>query len=661
MLGPRLSRLRTAVIVAAGFVAIRVVYRLVFGVGAGSGALVLDLPRIQLPGPFASVSLFGPITTGGVAAAVLGALPFAVVILAIGLLGVVVDLPAAVARGAVRGPFRAISRALTIAWSTFPALRDAVQRVRVARALRGERSAASLVVPVLEQTIERAIALGASLEVRGFAASRAVEPADAPPVLVRDASLGFDGRWILTSIGLELAEGTLTLVTGPTGSGKSTMLQAISGLFQHQLAGEQLGAITVAAIDRMVEPPRETASFVSVVPQDIRLSFVAATVAEELGFALAVRGVAAAAVRERVDEVADDLGIRGLLDRGTAQLSAGEACQVAIAASLVPRPRLLLLDEPLADLDAAARVRVVELLDRLAHESGVCVVVAEHAIEAWRDAADLRLELDGGRVRAIGAGGKKPVELRDARGIGADTASRGFRSSDEPGPSGAPRDVAQVRHLVVRHGDRVAVDDVSLSLSAGRITALRGPNGAGKSSLLGALARPRSRGAVLVEGVDVAALGRRARRRRVALIPEAFDDLLFTTSVAEECRRADRLGSARTATATTFLRFLGVDQTEPAGARLLQCHPRDLSAGERMCLVLAIQLSARPALLLVDEPTRGLDDRARRLVGDALRSAADAGAAVLVATHDAAFADRFADRTLEMDAGRVREPAAVMR
>ena len=651
MLRIRLANLRTAALVAAGFVALRVVYRVIFGGGSGDGLLLLGLPRVPLGGPFASVILFGPITTGGLASAALSALPFAAVILAIGLIGVVVDLRALLTRGTVRGPLRTVSRALAIAWSTFPALRDSVLRVRVARELRGERSSASLIVPVLEQTVERAIALGASLEVRGFAATRHPDPDAARPVIMTDAALGFDERWVLEAVDLRLAPGTLTLVTGPTGSGKSTLLQALSGIFQHQLSGEQNGGITVAGVDRMTTPPRETASFVSVVSQAVRLSFVASTVADEVGFALAVRATAPSIVRARVAEVAASLGIAPLLEREIGALSAGEACLVAIGAAIVSRPLLLIVDEPLADLDTAARARVVDVLDRLAHQAGVCVVVAEHAIRDWDGVVDNRFHLRDG---VVGAGGDRTVE----RAV-EPTAGSPVRESTD-----SQEAVVRVHGLTVTNGQGIAVDDATFSLLAGEITALRGANGAGKSSLLHALARPADRGRVFVRGVDVRTLHRAERRRSVVLVPEAFDDLLFTTTVEEECRRADRrvAASRRGASpvAATFLRFLGIEDDE-ASRRVLAHHPRDLSAGERLCLVMAIQLSARPSALLVDEPTRGLDARARSLVAGALRTAAEAGAAVLLATHDLEFVERWADRTLTMTAGRLDELVEVTR
>jgi energy-coupling factor transport system ATP-binding protein len=174
----RLASLRIAVLLAAGFILLRVVYRIVFGGAGGNGILIVELPRIPLEGPFSHITLFGDVTTGGILAAARSAVPFALLILGFGVLAVIVDLRALLARGAVRGPVRTVSRALVVAWATFPALLGSIQRVRVARELRDERSAASLLVPVLEQTIERAVALGASMEVRGFASTHLRVPAD---------------------------------------------------------------------------------------------------------------------------------------------------------------------------------------------------------------------------------------------------------------------------------------------------------------------------------------------------------------------------------------------------------------------------------------------------------------------------------------------------
>ncbi|TFB69549.1 ABC transporter ATP-binding protein [Cryobacterium glaciale] len=685
MLRLRLAPLRAAVVLAVGFVLLRVVYRVVFGgAGAGTGALLLDLPRLRLDGPFSHITLLGPITLLGLGNAALSALPVAAVIVFFGLLNAVINVQSLFARGAGRGPLRAISRSLVIAWATFPALLESVRRVRVARALRGERSIASLLVPIFEQTIERALALATSMETRGFAATRVVTGVCEAPVVLRDAALNFgalpgDTNWHLDELNVTLAPGTLTVIVGATGSGKTSLLHSMSGLFQHFYDGVQHGRIDIAGADRASTPPRDTAGFVGLVAQNVRLGFASETVHDEIGFALAVRNVAAEIVHARVLEVAARLKIVPLVDRSIEQLSAGEASLVAIAAALVNHPILLLVDEPLADLDTAARERVCTVLGQLAHEAGVCVVIAEHNTREFAGVADAWLQIRCSRLHEL-----SPDEISTTVAPGSNADSDGPRPADSPawatalasvgnvpglaaGEADATRTtgnrpaepLASIRRLSVRHQADVVVNDVSFEVQAGELIALRGNNGAGKSSLLRAIALPTAADTVIVTGHDVLSLKRRTRRQAVALVPENFDDLLFAITVAEECRRADR-GLAGADTAQTFAHLLGFDTKTDAG-RLLERHPRDLSAGERLCLVMAIQLAARPALLLVDEPTRGLDRAARTLVSAALLTAASHSAAVIFATHDDDFARGLAKRTLRMQAGRLSSPIEVRR
>ena len=232
--------------------------------------------------------------------------------------------------------------------------------------------------------------------------------------------------------------------------------------------------------------------------------------------------------------------------------------------------------------------------------------------------------------------------------------------------------LASIRRLSVRHKTDLVVNDVSFDVQAGELVALRGSNGAGKTSLLRAIALPTAADTVIVAGHDVHSRKRRTRRHSVALVPENFDDLLFAITVAEECRRADRTlrepnfrralpaaTDTERSTAALFAHLLGFNAPTDA-APLLQRHPRDLSAGERLCLVMAIQLAARPALLLVDEPTRGLDQVARALVSAALLTAAGAASAVIFATHDDDFAQDLATRNLHMQAGRLAAPIEVL-
>ncbi|WP_203580204.1 ATP-binding cassette domain-containing protein [Microbacterium hibisci] len=697
--------LRAAAILAAGFVAARVVYRALFHGADGDGPVLLDLPAVRLPAPFAHVVLLGPVTTDGLTDAAASALPIALTILAFGVANALVDLHRVFARTSRRGPLRGIARALAIAWATLPSLAEGARAVRFAQRLRGERGGARMLLPLLERTLERAGNVAAALELRGFA-GRGLDGDCLAPVEARDVSIGHGrrpggaaadaalaagaddqavGRLSLPP-SLTLAAGTLTLVAGPTGSGKSTLLRGVSGLHSHADGGWIAGILRVVGHERAAVPPRDLARRVGVVLQHPREAFATERVRDEIGLALELRGVAPVIVADRVAEVAKRVGVIGLLDRPTRGLSAGEATLVAIAAAIVEHPILLLVDEPLADLDAAARVRIARLLDALAHEAGMCVVVAEHRVEALAAVADSVLRLDDGAV-AVVEPGSLPASRSAAQPRGRPCAPGWPGTRSEPddattglGRRGAGRSsdvVLTARGITVAHGDTVAVAGVDLELAAGEVVALTGANGAGKSSLLAALALP-------ARSADVTAAG------RVALVPDASDDLFTSDTVAAECRRADRRaaragraprsggglpeeirrtadprgrsapllrrsprigrpeGSA--ATARVLAGFLGLDPDGPAFAARLARHPRDLSAGERRCLAIAIQLAGAPRALLVDEPTRGLDPAARELVWAALASLADAGTAVLIASHEPAFTGR-ADRELAMRSG----------
>jgi energy-coupling factor transport system ATP-binding protein len=644
--------LRAAAILAAGFVAARVVYRILFHGADGDGFVLLDLPAVRLPSPFAHVVLLGPVTIDGLWDAAASALPIAMAILAFGVVNAVVDLHRVFARASRGGPLRGIARALAIAAATLPSLADGARAVRFAQRLRGERGGARMLLPLLERTLERAGAVAAALELRGFA-GRGLDGDCLAPVEAQGVEIGFGdgaagdgaaGRGIRLPSSLVLEAGTLILVSGPTGSGKSTLLRAVSGLHTHTDGGWISGSLRVVGHDRAAVPPRDLAQRVGVVLQHPREAFATERVRDEIGLSLELRGVAPVITAARVAEIADRVGVTALLDRPTRGLSAGEATLVAIAAAIVEHPILLLIDEPLADLDADARVRIAGLLDALAHEAGMCVVVAEHRVDALTGIADTVLRIDGIDDGVVASVESLSGPGRTADAGGAPRAPRTFGT--RPEPSGTRERVLRARGVTVRHRDTVAVAGADLELRAGEIVALVGPNGAGKSSLLAALALP-------ARGTEIESSG------RMALVPDASDDLFVSDTVAAECRRADRRAGRRdsgaaTGTAARFAGFLGLDPDGPAFAARLARHPRDLSAGERRCLALAIQLAGSPRVLMVDEPTRGLDPAARDLVWSALTSLAATGTAVLVASHEPDFTAR-ADRGLEMRAGVLAE------
>src|SRR5690349_2869129 len=347
----RPAPLRAAAVLAAVFIAARVAYRVLFNGAATGTPVLLDLPPLRLPAPYAHVVFLGPITTPGIWAAVLSALPIAATILGFGLLNAWVDVSRGFVRLARGGPLQGVARMLVVAWAALPALADAVASVRLAFRLRGERFGPRALVPILERTLEHAGRIAAALELRGFG-SRASRQGhyDGGPLLVRDAEF----RIADTRIRVESfapPAGSVAVITGPTGSGKSTILRGLAGLLSHVDGGGLSGTVRIAGTDRAPAPPRDTAGLVGVVLQNPRAAFATSRVRDDVALALELRGVPSAAAKARVLAVAERIGVAALLDRDVSTLSAGEATLVAIAAAVVDQPRLLLVDEPLADLD----------------------------------------------------------------------------------------------------------------------------------------------------------------------------------------------------------------------------------------------------------------------------------------------------------------------
>lgn len=582
----RWQPLRFSLWFAASFVLLRVLYRVVFAGAGGPGAVLLDWQVVHLGGPFATVALFGPVTSGGLLAAFVSALPFAAIILASGLLFSLIDVRKLLTLGGAARPGRSLATALAIGVASYPALARAARQTRWAMRMRGLRPGIHAVSPLLSHTVEYAVGLASALEVRGYAAG-----ADRPdgmcefPVEARQLGLSIAGRQIITDAALSCETNSLTLLTGATGSGKSTLLRAIAGLAQHVDGIVQTGMLAVGAVDRQKFRPRSTAGYVGFVGQDVRRGFIAASVADELIATGRLLGLPRAQLQLRADNVARRLGLEALTNRGIDELSAGEATLVAIAAALVTEPTLLLLDEPLSGLDAPSRHRVIAALTDLRRETGIAIIVAEHDTADLTALATQRWNIAGGRVVFSGT---------------------------------APGSVA---------GSATVCPTVPVSAaSAGNplpITAVVGPNGIGKTTLLTEIARALPRG-------------------RVGLVPEQVADLFITPSLAEELQRSDRSSTGALGRTRSYFESF-------AGACSDDVHPRDLSAGQQMCLALAIQLARSPELLLLDEPTRGLDPAAMTAVTAAIRVAA-AEHPLIIASHDEAFVAELAAQVVDLNA-----------
>jgi energy-coupling factor transport system ATP-binding protein len=469
----------------------------------------------------------------------------------------------------------------------------------------------------------------------------------------------------LRDVSLRLDPGELVLLAGRSACGKSTLLRAACGLVPHFHGGEIEGRVEVAGIDALTSGPGELASAVGYLAQDPESQVVSTTVAAEIELPLEMRGDPAAPRARAVEEVALALAIPHLLGRTVDTLSGGELQRVALAAALVTRPRLVLLDEPTSQLDPVAGDELIWLLRRLNEEWGVTILLAEHRLErclaaadrvvamdsgaiafdgeprdflAWAQGADTALETPAARFFSLCGIEPLPVGVRDARqtlrGVGVDRsphpASRRAIDSHPTEPVLRIKDIWV--ELEMGEERRDVLRGIDLTLCRGERVALMGRNGAGKSTLLRALA-----------GLGEPARGKMKLADGIALLTQSPGDYLVRERVGDELP-----GEAGMAA----LRVVGMEHAVDAD-------PRDLSGGERQRLALAIALAGRlegealPGLVALDEPTRGMDRARKDELTGLIGRLAGQGAGLLVATHDVEFAAAFAERVVLLGEGVV--------
>jgi len=461
----------------------------------------------------------------------------------------------------------------------------------------------------------------------------------------------------LREVDLSLEPGSFTVLAGVSGSGKSTLLRALCGLVPHFHGGEASGVLEVAGMSVRDHGPAELSRLCGVVMQDPERQVVLGGVRAEISLPLEHRGESPGAVARAVEEVALALGVERLLDRRTDTLSGGELQRVALAAALVHRPALLLLDEPASQLDPVAGDELVWLLRRLNEDWGTAVVIAEHRTERCLAAADRVIALEDGAVTCDGPPQRflswaaesaealatplarlfelsglrpPPVSVKHAREAlrGGDLSPGGPRPQPprlaRRRPRGGPPPALALRDVWLELEDGPAVlRGIDLRLDPGERVALMGRNGAGKSTLLR-----------MAKGLVEPSRGRIERAGDVALLLQTPGDYLVHERAREEA---------------------GERGLELAGlAHRAEANPRDLSGGERQRLALEVALGGGGhSAVLLDEPTRGMDRPHKDALAARARALAGAGAAVVVATHDTEFAATFADRVVLLGQGEV--------
>jgi len=491
-----------------------------------------------------------------------------------------------------------------------------------------------------------------------------------------DVGVRFDDRSepVLRGVDLRVDEGELVLVVGATGSGKTTLLRCVNGLVPHFSGGTLRGRITVDGRDTRTHRPRDLADIVGVVGQDPAAAFVTDTVEEELAYGMESLGVAGDVMRRRVEETLDLLGLADVRQRTLRTLSGGQQQRVAIGGVLAAHPRILVLDEPTSALDPVAAEEVLAALTRLVHDLGLTVLLAEHRLERVVQYADRVVVVENGRVRSdlpavamatspvsppvvdlgrLAGWSPLPLSVRDARRAAGPMRQKlaGRRPVRVVRPvtlTGRDDALLSARALVVNRGRRSVLRGIDLEVSEGEVVALMGRNGSGKSTLLAAACGqlPARLGSVRTGGLDPASLKPRQLVRHVGLVPQDPGVLLYGETVGGECRAADTDMHAVPGTTRALLVHLAPDVEDGT-------HPRDLSEGQRLALALAVVLAGKPPLVLLDEPTRGLDYGAKSRLVASLRSLAAERHGVLVATHDVELVAELADRVVVIADGEV--------
>ncbi len=476
----------------------------------------------------------------------------------------------------------------------------------------------------------------------------------------------------LGDVSLQIPEGAFWLVVGASGTGKSTLLRALNGLVPHFYGGNIRGHIRVGARDPLQEGPRGMSDLVGFVFQNPEAQFVTQLVEDELAFAMENRNFSQALMRRRIEETLDQLAISDLRSRRIETLSGGQKQLVAIGSVLALQPAILVLDEPTSQLDPHAAEQVLTILQKLNVDLGLTIVLSEHRLERVAQYADeICYFSQRGAKPLCGAPreilkqielvpplvelGRKlnwtplPLTIKEGRPF-AEKLKREWNGAAPRPPSSAERakdSMIAVRDLSFR-SEQPVLKNISFEIRAGELVALMGRNGSGKSTLLKnlvGLLKPQ-RGSVRVNGSDPATQPLEQLAQRVGLVPQNPGRLLFNETVERELEFTCRAHNLSVEKIPALLEQLGL-------RALRHAYPRDTSTGEQQRIALASILIAEPRVLLLDEPTRGLDYASKEKLLAILAKLRAQGVTVLMASHDVELVAQCATRILLLGNGEI--------
>jgi len=507
-------------------------------------------------------------------------------------------------------------------------------------------------------------------------------------IRIRDLTFhyGDASKPALQDVNLEVEDGEFVLVTGPSGCGKSSLCRCLNGLIPHFYGGKIAGGLEVQGLDVMKHTTKELATRVGMVFQDPENQLVAMDVEREIAFGLENLAFPKGVIAKRMEESLDTLGISGLRYRQVHELSGGEKQKVIIASVLALHPDVLVLDEPTSELDPKSAEEVLSVVQRLNDELGITVILVEHRLDRVVHLVDRMIVLDEGRIVAdgnpravlsncdiasLGAGVPPIVRIvQRLRGNGVNvdgiplTVKEGRSMLKEVFREAGGSELSQVESA---HGKPVieidklwhtypegptALKNVSLRICQGEFVAIMGRNASGKTTLvkhINGLLKP-TKGKVRVTGIDTQRATIAELARKVGFIFQNPNDHIFADTVEEEI--------------VFILKNLGFDGAEIAvrvdetlemfGLReYRKQYPRSLSGGERQRVAVASVLVARPEVLILDEPTRGMEYRLKSELMRFLDGYSEKGNTVVLVTHDVETVAEYADRVILLSEGRV--------
>jgi energy-coupling factor transport system ATP-binding protein len=431
------------------------------------------------------------------------------------------------------------------------------------------------------------------------------------------------GREALTGASFTIERGEIVLVLGASGSGKTTLVRALAGLVPHFHGGRFLGSVEVGGLDTRRARPAELAGIVGTLFQDAEDQVVFDSVRVEVAFGLENQGCPPAEIAARGLAALADVGADHLARRRVAELSGGELQRVCLASTLAVDPALLLLDEPTAQLDRDGARELVALVAQRARERGTAVVLSEQRSELALGICDRVVFVEEGAIVSLGPPAAAREWLQAERPAFVEPLPR------SGGRTQRGETLCSLEGVGFSYADGPAVlDGASLELRRGEIVGLVGRNGSGKTTL-----------AKLAAGLLEPTCGRAASSGRVSYLAQAPGRHLVRERCDEEVALGAACGAAGVRAALAAVGLAGYEHR----------HPRDLSSGERERLALAAVLATEPDVLVLDEPTRGVDPVERRRLADLLGAGAT-GRATLLVTHDEELVRALADRVVSLDA-----------